>query len=263
MPSTTVYEVAFAGGNLAPRVNTLNWPEMTHGGSSVMPLRADADGLTLEVSRTAAAKGEASNSLYVMPVNLPVESRLLMQLSFDSPVARGEFDDTHAWAVDLKVKKLAIAKDTSNDEAVSVTCQFRSAFPADRVRLNTPFMEQGDNDRTATDLDSSDGFGTNGQPIEYTLQHQFCGVGAVGGILPSGHAVGCGFLNVGARADARVFTHTSLWANVVVGRVAMIGALGVSVITRNGVGKMSARLTSFSVDVWPLLPLSGGGGATV
>jgi hypothetical protein len=194
--------VDFTGGNPIPFVDLLNWGAMTQAGSAVGVLTSNADeGLTLSAERAADTIGDVSNSVYVIPRDLPVESRLAMRLVFDRPFASGTFDDKHPWAVGLKVKKV-VGADTHTDPTIAVTCQFRTA-DGERgvgVRLNTPSALQTDNARTATNLESSDDYGAyqvahaSKSPLRFELEFLFCGVQAVAAL---GYAVGCGFLNIG------------------------------------------------------------------
>jgi len=282
MPSSRVYFVDFAGGNRSPVIDVFTWGAMIQVGSTFGTLtdsgQGDPEGFVLSAFRPSAATTndpDVSNSVYVIPTanKLPVESRLLMSLSFDRPSSEmisGDAKSPEPWAVGAKIKKFANSVDTSkpDEPTIAVTCQFRSTG----VRLNTPLALQTDNSRTATDLDSPLDYGRYeapqvmdpdappsgpSSPTRFVLQFLFCGVQAVPNPSstrhPLGYAVGWGLLSIGTKTDQRVLSHDSLWSNteppIDLSAVHTIGAFGASVVTQ-GHGTVRARLRTFAVDLW-------------
>lgn len=76
----------------------------------------------------------------------------------------------------------------------------------------------------------------------FSLEHTYGGFN----IDTLGHSAGCGSLHIsGVGSDQRVFSHTGLAA------APSIGAVGVGLGTLEGIGRMSVRLRSFSVEMWP------------
>lgn len=161
------------------------------------------------------------------------------------------------WAVVLSV---SAATDLLGDRMVNLTCQFNRQFNG--VRLNTPSDLLGigalQKDKAAClemplDYSSYQGGymafpnGTDGfvEPPVFSLEHSFCGWNAGA----NGHTPGYGSLKI-VRAkqfevsDHRVFSSNALTAPA---PVTSIGALGVSLVTLNGVGRMRVRLRTFTI----------------
>jgi len=270
MPSTRVYFVDFADGNVIPSLDVLEWGQMKTGETSGPghSIASDPEGLIVGANRLSGWSAQVSTSVYVMPRELPVESRFAIRLGFDTPFAAGHFDDKNPWAVGLLVKKDASVHDTPGEPVIATTCQFRTenGNTGVGIRLNTPANQQGDNKLTATNLASSADYspysGDNGlvPRVPFTLEFLFCGAGAVS---PLGFAVGYGSLRIGEQSDQRVFSHKGLWPppllpTVAVGEGPTIGALGASVVIAGsdgpprGADEIRARLRTFAVDLWPL-----------
>lgn len=183
-------------------------------------------------------------------------------LSPGTPVPPGvELSVPEPWAVALIVSP---GNDLRSAGAVIVTCQFNRQPPGG-VRLNTPKDPQGfgglQADKAAylespLDYDRYQGGyialpgGADGvvPPPIFTLEHSFCGWS----FAQNGHTPGCGGLSIrrtwrpDVPQDHRVYSNNALTHAAV--PATRIGALGVTLATQNGVGRMRVRLRSF--ELW-------------
>ena len=234
MPRTQVYSVDFSHGNLIPAPDTHGWGPMKQGDSGPAHNPASSpgpQGLTLSVTGDG---GPAANGVYAVPGEgvLPLESRLLVRAEFDMPEAE---EESQVWAVALNLK---FGSETFlvTEPMVTVTCQFRP----NGVRLNTPGHLEGDQAAMlVTPLDYP-----TLSPGRFQLDHYFCGVNAAGR-----YSTGFGSLNIDPpirKGDQRLYSSAGLSG----GGQAWIGALGVTLVTLNLPGTMTARLRSFSVWMW-------------
>ena len=316
MPFKEIYAVSFENLNLHPHLNLLNWPDMQ------LMVTPDSQGewlphwagTTLRITRgpvvDATTPAVKNNAFVVPPVgSLPIESRLLLRATFDSPLAEGfdsdgnlhpipsfgtgsdhgplggEFEDPgksvvidpdpnaapaipasqlsipEPWAVALNI---GVDGNFLSDTTLHMTCQFNRRPPTG-VRLNTPSGLQTDQ---ANYLESPLNYKSYQgglispfddrwiQPPVFSLAHSFCGIaGNDGEIL---HTSGSGFLKLTRiwppeLRDHRVYSSRSLTDDTE-DIITSIGALGVTVATNTGVGRMSARLRSFSVWINEPLP---------
>jgi hypothetical protein len=167
---------------------------------------------------------------------------------------------TEPWAVTLNV---GVDGDFIPDTTVHLTCQFNRRAPSG-VRVNTPSAlennlptEQADYLESPLNYSSYQGGliapGDDRwiQPPVFSLAHSFCGVGANANDIR--HTSGTGFLKLTRISppelrDHRVYTSSSLIHDGT-SEIRSIGALGISVVTGSGVGRLSARLRSFSVSI--------------
>ena len=242
MPSTQVYTVNFGQGNLTPSLDSNGWGAMKLGdsGPAANPtIAADPQGLTLAV--TAAGTPAAIGAYIVLAPNaLSLGSRLLTRVEFDRPDAQptpGAAGVPEPWAVALNVK-FGNESFIANEPMTTVTCQFNRQFNG--VRLNTPGHQEGDQAAVlVSPLDYP-----QLSPGRFTLGHHFCGVKAAGR-----YSTGFGTLSIAPPIrldDERLYSSVGLSG----GQQTWIGALGVTVVTLNGVGRITARLRSFSVWTW-------------
>lgn len=118
----------------------------------------------------------------------------------------------------------------------AVTCQFNRQFNG--VRLNTPGHQEGDQGSVqVSPLNYS-----QLTPGRFTLGHHFCG-------RTAGYSIGMGTLSISPpinAEDERLDSNVTLFG----GQQAWIGALGVTLVTLNGVGRITVRLRKFSVWTW-------------
>lgn len=172
----------------------------------------------------------------------------------------GEVSVPEPWVVALSVSP---ASDLLSDSMLVLTCQFNSRLNG--VRLNTPRNAQGTGPlqtdtalclETPLNYDIYQGGymafpnGTDGvvDPPIFSLEHSFCGWNAAA----NKHTPGCGWLKIyrswqPEAQDHRVFSSDAFTSSP--GQVTAIGALGVSLVTLNGFGRMSVRLRTFSIWV--------------
>lgn len=164
------------------------------------------------------------------------------------------------WAVALSVSPTS---DLLSDRMVNLTCQFNRVF--DGVRLNTPKDPQGTGslqaDKAAC-LESPLDYGlyqggymafpngTDGvvDPPIFSLEHSFCGWNAE----TNDHTPGSGTLKIYRSWQPEVQDHRVFSSDAIAsypGQVTAIGALGVSLVTLSGFGRMSVRLRTFSIWV--------------
>jgi hypothetical protein len=147
---------------------------------------------------------------------------------------------------------------------VFVSCQFHRRGPSG-VRLNTPGSLQNDQ---ANYLESPLNYKSYQggliaprddrwiQPPLFSLAHSFCGIGANQSEIL--HTSGSGFLKLTRiwppeLRDHRIYSCKSLTddsANM----ITSIGAVGISIVTNSGIGRLSARFRSFSVSINDPLP---------
>jgi len=263
MPFKPTYFVKFAHGNLTPNLKPKGWPGMTLSA----PTQSDPYGLRFKITRLPSDPPQRQSVYVVPPYDLPIETRLLLRVTFDLPYAEGFSDHgpfsgetelpgslalvdpssptvPEPWAVALSVSTenhLASARNAST------TCQFHHLHG---LRLNTTGLQV---DQAAglegppIDYDKylgvDDADGAHKPPTIFILEHSFCGQGAA----TIGHTAGTGFLKISRGGsslnDHRVYSSTTL-TNPSAGP---IRALGISLSTLVGVGQMSVRLRSFGV----------------
>jgi hypothetical protein len=228
-------------------VDVFRWGAMTSGGSAgaIAHNTPDSTGLNLSVSRHYNAPQFASNSVFVLlPANsCPVQARLRLRTEFDRPDAARlpappNLDPAttapEPWAVALNIK-LGGLPDVYQEPMVTVTCQFNR--DRDGVRLNTPGSLQRDDAKVML------------RPLDYgqysakrfVLEHAYGGfnIGTIG------HSAGSGALSItGLDPDQRVFSNTGLASGQ------SIGALGIALVTIDGIGRLSVHLRKFSVEIW-------------
>ena len=257
MPFVETYAVKFSTGNLLPHVNVNNWPDMEL--STPTDSTPDSSGLTLEISRQPPDDPGKRNSVFVVPPGgVPLDSRLLMRLTFDRPRAIPQgvllpgVLPPEPWAVALHVSP---ANDLLGDRMVHVTCQFNRRF--DGVRLNTPTGLQTDQAgllESPLDFDRyqggpmvlPDGTVEVVEPPIFTLEHSFCGRDTAA----NKHVVGSGRLAIARTSQPEVRDHRVYSSDALRHAgppVSSIGALGVSLGTIDGIGTMKVRLRTFSV----------------
>jgi hypothetical protein len=268
MPPVLIYKVDFSNGNLAPSLDAHGWGAMQIGSSGAgdKPEKfSDSKGLTLSIYRAPGtpAGHDANHSVYVLPgANvLPVATRLLMRAEFDSPWARPNYvqlsptnyqtqgsNTTQAgspWAVGIG-PKFGGVNDTPADKRIPVTCQFNNVT-TNGVRLNTPGHVQGDmSTPLVSPLDYADFWPANATNL-FTLEQAYCGLKSSAPPAGKGYAVGSGALNIGSRNDQRVFSNEGFSSP---GAQTYIDALGVTLVTQQGIGQIIVRLRSFSVSIW-------------
>jgi hypothetical protein len=193
---------------------------------------SDAQGLNLSVS---AEGSPAANGVHLVLGQgvLPLKTRLLMQVEFDRPNAvpppQPNTGTPEPWAVALNVK-FGNENFVANEPMVPVTCQFNRRLNG--VRLNTPGHEEGDQ---ATILVSPLNYTPHPPPV-FLLEHYFCGFRAAGR-----YSIGHGSLTIKPPAttkDQRVYSNKALSG----GQQTWIGALGVTLVTLDGFGKIMVRL---------------------
>lgn len=239
MPSKTIYQVDFRGGNLSPTLDARGWGDMRTGGSAAGVGSSSADPQGLKLSLSFDGEPAAIGVYAVLPEgNLPLASRLTTAVEFDQPeglAVPSESDRPEPWAVALQVK-FGDEAFVVNEPSVNVTCQFRP----NGTRLNTPMNLQGDQAATlVAPLDYP-----SLSPGRFTLEHHFCGVNAAGG-----HSVGFGALSIGPpirASDVRACSNEGLSG----GEQDWIGSLGVTITNIPQTGEIRVRLRSFSVSVW-------------
>lgn len=170
----------------------------------------------------------------------------------------GKYSVPEPWAVALNVSPTS---DLLSDRMVNLTCQFNRTF--DGVRLNTPKDPQGlgalQVDKAAC-LESpleygpyQGGYmafpnGTDGvvDPPVFSLEHSFCGWNA----MTNGHTPGCGWLKIHRSWQPEVQDHRVFSSNALASSSAQtIGALGISLVTQSGFGRIRVRLRTFSIWV--------------
>jgi hypothetical protein len=242
MPSTHVYTVNFGQGNLTPSHDSNGWGAMILGnsGPSANPTTsADPQGLTMSVTAAGTPVGVGAY-IVLAPNALSLQSRLLMRVEFDQPDAQQTANVAgvpEPWAVALNVK-FGNESFVANEPMTTVTCQFNRQFNG--VRLNTPGHLEGDQ---AAVLVSPLNY-PQLSPGRFTLAHYFCGRNAAGR-----YSTGFGTLSISPPIDLddeRLYSSAGLSG----GQQAWIGALGVTVVTLNGVGRITARLRNFAVWTW-------------
>jgi hypothetical protein len=260
MPPIEVYSVDFRNANLSPVPNH-PWGNMKQGTTNPADHPesfGDSHGLNLSVYRSATTVGPSTNTVYVLPGAgvLPVESRLRMRLEFDLPWAQATYapltppnhhphgpNTTQAgspWAVGIAVK-FGNENDLPTDKQIAVTCQFNRTL--DGVRLNTPGSLQND---PAANLESPLDYGNyvhGSHNDRFAMEFAFCGFK----FSTIGHAGGNGALSIGNNSDQRVFSNAAL---SFAGAQTWIGALGVALVTGQGVGQIMVRLRTFSISIW-------------
>ncbi|HKP68409.1 MAG TPA: hypothetical protein VJV05_03930 [Pyrinomonadaceae bacterium] len=271
MPFENVYRVNFANGNLQPDWNPIGWPRMKV--TDPATAAADPEGLKLSLVRRPTGPADPlSTDVYVAPRGgLSLDARLLLRVGFDLPNAvparfpRGvEPIPPEPWAVTLWVSPTTQLASTTS---LNVTCQFRTPG----IRLNTPGSLQKDQGATSdAPLDylsyqrhqarapgSNDYYIEVGPPV-FTLEHSFCGWNA----RTNGHTPGMGALEIlrpwlehppwsrnPKVKDHRVYSSTAMLPPGATTSIQdKIRALGVSIATINGMGRMSARLRTF--EIW-------------
>ena len=268
MPPVLIYSVDFSNGNLAPSLDIKNWGAMQIGnsGAADMPEKfGDSKGLTLSVFRAPGtpAGHDANHSVYVLPGPnaLAVATRLLMRVEFDRPWAQLNYvaltptnhqtqdsNTTQAgspWAVGIG-PKFGTVNDTPADKRIPVTCQFNNAT-SNGVRLNTPGHLQGDMSTPLdTPLDYANYWPANPTNL-FTLEQAYCGLKSSAAPAGNGYAVGSGALTIGNRHDQRVFSNPAFSG---AGAQTFIDALGVTLVTQQGIGQIQVRLRSFAVSIW-------------
>jgi hypothetical protein len=287
VPPVESYSVNFANGNLRPHWNSYLWDAMKEGESSPDDSPnswGDYAGLNLTISRAittsldaTTGRPPATKSVYLIPPPgvVTLDNRLMMRVEFDLPLAEpwvaspadkratlqpfaGDSTGPEPWAVALNVK-FGYENDRTTDRAVTVTCQF--SRDDDGVRLNTPgSLQKGER---AGCLDSpldyakyqarrdSEILDKLYPPKRFILEHAFCGYGAAA--AANGHTPGSGSLIIRQagwfpepdKTDHRVYSSSALSA---VGEPeTSIGALGVSLVTAIGVGRLTVRLRTFTL----------------
>jgi hypothetical protein len=263
MPPVLIYSVDFSNGNLAPSLDANHWGAMQLGNSGPgdNPEKfSDSKGLTLSVYRAPATPvgHDANHSVYVLPgANvLPVATRLLLRAEFDSPWARPNYvalaptnyqtqgSNTNQagspWAVGLGLKFGGV-NDVATDKRIPVTCQFNNVT-SHGVRLNTPGHLQGDMSTPLVGpLDYADFWPPNATNI-FTLEQLYCGFKSSAPPAGNGYAVGSGALSIGNRKDQRAFSNKDFSA---AGAQTYVDALGITLVTQQGVGQIIVRLRSF------------------
>jgi hypothetical protein len=173
----------------------------------------------------------------------------------------GKFSVPEPWAVVLNVSPTS---DLLSDWMVNLTCQFNRNPQFNGVRLNTPRVQDIGALQTdkAAPLESPLDYGiyqggymafpngTDGvvDPPVFSLEHSFCGNKAE----DNKHTPGSGSLKIlrtwqSEVQDHRVFSNDALISYP--GQLTSIGALGVSLVTLSGYGRMSVRLRTFSIWV--------------
>lgn len=268
MPPVLAYSVDFSHGNLTPSVDTKGWGDMKQGNSGAgdKPENfSDSKGITLSVFRAPGTPNghDASNSIYVVPPagSLNVQSRLLLHAEFDSPWAQTAYTPLtptnyqtfgsntvqagSPWAIALGAK-FGNENDLPTDKRVVVTCQFNNAT-MNGARLNTPGFLQGD---AAALLDTPLDYANYWPPSNtnlFVLENLFCGVKSAHTPAGLGYSVGCGELSIGNRGDQRAYSNAGLSDT---GAPTSIGALGITLVTQNGIGQIIIRLRKFSVSIW-------------
>jgi hypothetical protein len=119
---------------------------------------------------------------------------------------------------------------------VPVTCQFNP----NGTRLNTPGHLEGDQATfLVTPLDYS-----QLTPGRFLLEHYFCGINA-----PGRYSVGYGTLTLSPplkKSDQRAYSNAGLSG----GQQSWIGALGITLVTLTGTGKIMVRLRRFTIATW-------------
>jgi hypothetical protein len=167
------------------------------------------------------------------------------------------------WAVSLNVKG-GDGTLLAQKGVVHLTCQFNRIYNG--VRLNTPSgMEQSDFDQPIP-IDSPldyvryqsqlpswlEGLGLDwlfAAPV-FTLEHSFCGWGA----LDNRHNAGAGSLtmrkaNGAEKKDHRVYSSKAkIDAPLNTQDEPTVQSIGISVLTSSGVGRISARIRTFSLS---------------
>lgn len=264
-PFVEAYSVDFANGNRHPHVNLNGWPDMDFSpvtDADHAQRVSDPEGIVLALTRDWLARKTALNSVYVkLPASgkqsVLLESRLLMRVTFDVPQAKGlQSPPAHGstpepWAVALNVSPVdAIPPPITvpATQMVNVTCQFHRKDQLSGVRLNTPGALQPDG---PAHLESPLNYGdyqasSIAPPALFTLEHWFCGKGLAGNKHIPG---GCSLkISRGAQCegiDQRVYSSDVLSAAAA--STSTIGALGVSLVTKDGFGRISVRLRTFSI----------------
>ncbi|HSE41969.1 MAG TPA: hypothetical protein VLH08_14490, partial [Acidobacteriota bacterium] len=131
------------------------------------------------------------------------------------------------------------------------------------VRLNTPFSLQSDQPAyLESPLNYKSYQGGLLAPYDdrwiappiLSLAHSFCGIGA----NDIAHTSGCGFLKLTRIWPPELRDHRVYSSNTLIHQgsaaITSVGALGVSIATLRGEGRVSARLRSFSVSINHALP---------
>jgi hypothetical protein len=239
---------------------------------------------TIDTVETPGIISNARSDIFIQfpKRGLPIDSRLSMSVTFDLPQAEGFLPDgglvpinlpgispagpvsiPEPWGIGLSISPTS---DLSSNYKVITTCQFHRVLNG--IRLNTP-TEQGvgtlQSDK-ATPLETPLNYSSyrggytvlpNGREVQsepplFTLTFSFCGWGTIA----NKHSVGCGFLKIAhswkpEAEDHRVFSSNALIQvlDPVTFFRTEIRSLGISVGTVNGVGKISARMRSFSLSI--------------
>ena len=242
-------------------------------GSSSLPkssvfIKVPGRGLPLDTRLFMSITFDLPNAEEFLPDNIPVPPVRPLSGNLSGthgPFGGGggiEFPGPEPWAVVLSISPTS---DLSSEYSVHTTCQFHKVFNC--VRLNTPSSQgirrlQSDQ---AAPLESPLNYSSyrggytvlpNGSEIQtepplFTLSTSFCGWDTI----KLGHSVGCGFLKISRSwrpevEDHRVFSNNSFIPILdpeTPSRNA-IRALGISVATQQGIGRMSARIRSFSLS---------------
>lgn len=261
MPFSEVYAVNFANGNFLPHVNLMSWPAMQRfpaADTQDVQQVADPDGLVLKISRTNPASAAVLNSVLVAPPGgLTPGVRIMTRVTFDLPFAAGIPNPNgggttfpEAWAVALANSQGVTLAEV---EAVHLTCQFFRRGSRNGVRLNTPSGIQ--KDQAALLVEPIDYNSFQGLPNPphgpannppglvplFTLEHSFSD-GRDGGLS---YLPGWGSLRIYRnpqydKSDHRVYVTDDLIAGPLL-------AAGVTVVTLSALGRMQARLRTFSV----------------
>ncbi len=167
------------------------------------------------------------------------------------------------WALGLNVAPSGIVPDPN---MINVTCQFHRN--PDGVRLNTPTglqLDQPSNLESPLDYGRYQGGymafpdGTDGvvDPPIFTLEHSFCGWGWDTLEDALKHNPGAGFLKINRTYPPHeVWDHRAYSTNKLRGAepppVVHVGAVGVTLVTQQGFGRISVRLRTFSVSFNPV-----------
>ena len=267
MPPVLVYSVDFKNGNLAPHPANHAWGNMKQGATNPADhpeSYGDSKGINLSVFRApgTVAGVSATNSVNVFPGAgvLSVATRLLLRVEFDRPWAQQAFVPLSAsnlqaqgpnttgagspWAIGLGVK-FGTANDAASDKRIPVTCQFNRTMNG--IRLNTPGHLQKDVSTVLrSPLDYADYWPANTTNL-FVLKFALCGLESAAVPAGKGYSVGSGTLEIGPNADQRVFSNAAFSDP---GAQKWIDAMGVTLVTQDGVGQIMIRLRRFSVSVW-------------
>lgn len=292
MPFKKIYAVKFWDGNpnLHPHVNERGWSDMKLGQSNAQgEWYPDASGMTFRATRGPSVSPNpppARNQVFVkMPYGgIPLKTLIRLQLTFDTPLGEGfapdetlhptsypfnpDLSQPESWAIGLNVSPYG---DLSSDFAnVNVTCQFNRSETVGGFMLNTPGSLQGNAGTTLLrrPLDYSRYNPIHSWPV-FILEHFFSGhVGAVkcGHTPPETktHTTGSGYLGYydplepthplePTLEDRRSYSSQVFLGTAPTGPISCLGA---TLVTLQGVGRVSARFRTFTV--WISEPLAEG-----